>query len=62
MISDPLIRAYIAEINKVLKEETEAFVSAPFDSMYVVGRSQGKVDGLRAALEIFYKISEELDM
>jgi hypothetical protein len=61
MIQDPLVRIFITEVNRALKEESEALVSAPFDRLYTLGRAQGKIDGLKSALEILFKISEELD-
>lgn len=61
MTSDPLIKAFLLEMNKIIKDETDALVSAPFEQMYTVGRSQGRIDGLKTALETLYKISEEQD-
>ena len=61
MTSDPLIKAFLSEMNKIIKDETESLVSAPFEQMYTVGRLQGRIDGLKTALETLYKISEEQD-
>lgn len=61
MSNDPLIKAFLIELSNAIKDETEAIVQSPFESMYSVGRAQGRIDGLKKAIETLYRISEEQD-
>lgn len=43
------------------KELLSALANTPFDSLYQVGRTQGKLDGLKLAMQLLHGVIEDQD-
>ena len=59
MVRDPLITAYLQEVHQQISVEIEALTAGAFEQLHQVARIQGRIDGLKAALQLLTKVAEE---
>ncbi len=56
---DPIVSRLVQAIHEEIHEAHLALAKTPFDSLYSVGKVQGKIEGLAAALEILKAAIED---
>lgn len=61
MIRDALVTAYMNEMHQQLSVEVESLTAGAFEQLHQVARVQGRIDGLRMALQLLSKVAEEQD-
>ena len=58
MSEDTLIAMFISRMHQKIRDESTDLTNARFDDMYAVGLFQGRVHGLKAALEVLEAVLE----
>lgn len=61
MIQDKIISQFVHVLKKEREQLAEDLSVATIPDLYSLGRIQGKVEGLRFALEILDRVLEDLD-